>query len=255
MIRILPVQSALWLGLVLLLSACARPPLPLPEAASRTRQQAVWQRHQQIDSLQALATVRSERAGKRWRSTQALHVQRPGRIRLEVFRLLGQPVLDLAVDGAFMEVCVPSQQACYNGLSSRERIDRFTGVPLAAPDLVALLLGQLPRAVVALGKPRWQADGLWWLTADGPRYRVVLSDSALERIECYQGEQLLYQVDYSAPDAADGFPRRIVMLMPDRQLRLELKLEEVRLNPALPAALFRLQVPSGSELLPLELLQ
>ncbi|MBN2645302.1 MAG: DUF4292 domain-containing protein [Desulfuromonadaceae bacterium] len=246
------------LGLVAILGGCVgmAPPAPTALELSDTQMRQIVQQRMALQSWQGLASVHCTWLDGRSTSsaTQALHVQRPNRLRVEVFGVFGQQLMLMAASGSHMAAYVPSQQTFYSGLPSRERVEHFTGVPLTVPELVALLLGQLPEMVWRLATVRAQGQSLIYDVGAGEFYQVQFENGMIRTITCLRLGQTVYEACYEQPDADNSFPRQLTLQVPDRGLTVQVKLEGLDLNPQLDEALFELTSPPGSQLLPLEAL-
>jgi len=104
----------------------------------------VLKRQYQDNSLSALAQVKMSKNGKSWSSTQALVIEAPNRLRVDMLNFFNQLTIQLAVADMQLSAYVPKDRTLYTGMPGVDNIQRFTGLPLAVTDLVALLLQKLP---------------------------------------------------------------------------------------------------------------
>lgn len=241
------------------------PVVPQHELSS-TQMDRILARTYQYESMQALAQVRFRRGKERQSSTQALHVQSPYLLRAEVYNFMGRMVALLVADGAWMEAYVPSHDALYRGLATRARMERFAYVPLMPADMVALLLQRLPPGVIQLAEVEKGAGNSLIFTLPAQEdYVVCFTPTGVESIAYRQLGHEVFRLDYldakpthvvtDGVTHADGmatFPRTMILSMHEQNLRLELKLEDLQLNPAIDPELFLLEPRSGTAVIPLE---
>jgi outer membrane biogenesis lipoprotein LolB len=236
---------------ILILVGCAAPrpqlpPAPEPQALLQ-RLALTGQRWQQLD---AAAKVGIQREGKYFSTQQFMLLEKPDRLRVDVLSLFSQLALQLTVDQGelqvFLNTTVPGQ--FYRGPASDELLARFTRLPLAASELVRLLLYDPPQSEyqtirVEMGEDRY----LLRLTL-GDREQQFLFDDQLQLRRCLylRSAEPLLIVDYAKIDEADAFPRRIQIEMPVQQTRVTLNLTEVRLNQPAKAGRFKLSPPANA---------
>ncbi|MCD6526612.1 MAG: hypothetical protein J7K75_06455 [Desulfuromonas sp.] len=240
--------------LSVLLSGCAGRPSPSVQCVGDCEQ--LLNRLQQTQyshrALSALAEVKIEQGDKNWSSTQGLLVQQPNRLRFDAINFFGQLLFQMAVDGPRLHAYVPSERQHYTGDATLQNVQRFTGLPLAVIDLVALLLKTLPPGVLEAAEPIVTEQGLDLQLAPGVIYSLTFHGEQLVAITHTVDDYILYQVNYGeALDDVD-FPRRIELRVPMNDLRVVLKLEDVELNPQLTAQRFQLTIPAGAVLTPLD---
>lgn len=257
--------------LVLFMAACSRttpyptPVMPMPEL-SFAQMDRILEHSYQYESMQALAQVRFSSGKERQSSTQALHIQSPYFLRAEVYNFMGRMMVLLVADGAWMEAYVPSRNALYRGLATRARMEHFAYVPLVPADMVALLLQRLPPGVTRLAEvEKGVGNSLIFTLSAQEDYVVCFTPEGIESIAYRQLGHEVYRLDYldakplnpaanssTNSTTAEAFPRTMVLSMQEQNLRLELKLEDLQLNPAIDPNLFQIEPRSGTAVVPLE---
>lgn len=256
------------LALVLFLTGCSgTTPYPTPVVPkyelSFDQMHTIMERSYQYESMQALAQVRFSSGKERQSSTQALHVQSPYLLRAEVYNFMGRMMVLLVADGAWMEAYVPSRNALYRGLATRARMERFAYVPLVPADMVALLLQRVPPGVMPLAEvEKGAGNSLVYTLSTQEDYVVCFTPDGVESIAYRQLEREVFRLDYSdikpinhkstPVDETEIFPHTMVLRMQDKDLRLELKFEDVQLNSAIDPELFRIEPRTGTKTIPLE---
>jgi len=202
-------------------------------------------------SLDGTARVRLESDGKSYTVTQLLLAEKPDRLRLDLLSPFGQPLLQLATDGRQLTALLPPDAVFYLGEASDRNLQRFTRLPLQLPDLIALILYQVPliayddESVTPLG------NGLVLELSGREGLRQVLRfdhERRLVEASYYCAEELQLRLLYD--DFDDGpppFPRAIRFEMPAQKSSASLRFSELILNPELPEGRFRLNPPVGFE--------
>lgn len=243
--------------LLLLLGACvpARPPgRPLPTVTADRLQQALADQASRWRSLQGMARLRVSGPDERRSTRQVLLLERPDRFRAEVLGPFGQPLLVVTGDAGRLSALAPGEGRYYSGPATPERLWRLVRLPLALPDVVRLMLHDVPWATgrtdgveVVDGRYRLTLDG-----ADGRRCRLWFdADLHVRRAALYRGEELLLQVSYDQLRSEDGLPLRVRLTLPTLRTEVELELSGVRTNVDLAPERFSIKVPPGAEVAPL----
>lgn len=186
------------------------------------------------------------------RGDLVLVVERPARLRVEVLGLLGQSLAVLVSDGGRYEWFDARSHAYRSGPVHRDLLWQVVRVPLAPGEVVDLILGEpLPRAGLAIRGASSVGDSEIRVElgdADGVlRERLAFdADAHLRWGELLAGSGALARRtrydDYAEQDGL-AFAREIAVEFPDLEVRAELSLSDVELNPDAPAGLFRLREP------------
>jgi hypothetical protein len=218
----------------------------------------IVQRAYSYTSLQALARVHFERGSEKHKSTQAIHVRAPYQLRAEVYNFMGQMLALLAADRASLEAYVPGHKVLYRGMATRDRMERFAFVPLMPVDMVALLLQRLPPGVLELAQvQKGEGNRLRFILSHQQEYVVDFVAGQISTITYLEmGEERL-RIAYADAQPTDDpdvdlFPRRMILTMPAQELKLDILLEDVQMNPALEAHLFEIEPRSGVQIRSLE---
>ena len=156
-----------WVLLVLALAGCAtlrhHPP---PLAAGVTAEHlldGLAARRAATTTLRARARLKAGLAGL-W-TRQAVLVQRPGEVRMDVMSPFGL-ALAVGTQHDMLWAYQPSQQVRYEGEASPLNLARFLGAPVSVGDLVDILLG-VPPVRVATGPPVLSRGAEGVLAGDG----------------------------------------------------------------------------------------
>ena len=189
-------------------------------------------------TLRAVGKLRVAGPGGSGNVKQVILVERPARLRLESLNVLGQAATLLVTDGerySFFDGKtlaggVVSAEILHDRLGLAFAPAEAAGALLAAPKPVAWP----PRAILARGAEREVSFADQTLRfADGGEL------AAIESLDASGG--VLWTAEYATwRDVPGGrYPFNVVLSFPETQLRAELELSAVELNPALDASLFR----------------
>jgi hypothetical protein len=243
-----------WVLLVLALAGCAtlrhRPP---PLAAGVTAEHlldGLAARRAATTTLRARARLKAGLAGL-W-TRQAVLVQRPGEVRMDVMSPFGL-ALAVGTQHDTLWAYQPSQQVRYEGEASPLNLARFLGAPVSVGDLVDILLG-VPPVRVATGPAVLSRgdEGALVVTVPFDGGTQVLSfDPAtldLQHGEERRGDVLALAVTFT--DYQDGFPHGLDVSSPVVGSSARLAYDAVERNVPLDETAF--SPPSAPRVLPLE---
>ncbi|MCW9049296.1 MAG: DUF4292 domain-containing protein, partial [Deltaproteobacteria bacterium] len=198
-------------------------------------------------SLDAEASVSLTARGKYFSSQQFLLLERPDHLRADVLTGFGQLVLQLASDGEYLAVflndSVPGR--FFHGPASYANISRFIRIPLAANDLLALLLYDPPLIVYQESRVLIMSDQLGLMLTAGDNRQELLFDARMRLIgsRYYAKNELQLKVDYEKISEADMFPRKVKIEVPGEETRVTLAYSQLELNKPIDPAKFRLKKP------------
>lgn len=246
-----------------LLAACARVELPpvgpvpptLPFMDSQQLRSAL-EKQKKIHSVAALANYFLRSGGRRLSGQEALVVQGPEAMRLEVLSPLGQPILYLVTRAGRFSAYAVSSNRYVTGRAIPFNMNRILGFPLNVSEINQLIrsdvtgdpgaqwgpLGYDPARhsyVVDLNFPTGERERLW---IDPTR----LTAQRVERLD-QNGDPVL-EADLKDYTAVSGilFPYRLDLAFPSNDTRLSLIYQQVTLNEPTDPSLFELTPPPGS---------
>jgi hypothetical protein len=243
-----------WVLLVLALAGCAtlrhRPAPPASGVTAGQLLDGLAARRAATTTLRARARLKAGLAGL-W-TRQAVLVQRPGEVRMDVMSPFGL-ALAVGTQNDTLWAYQPSQQVRYEGEASPLNLARFLGAPVSVGDLVDILLGVPPvRAATGPAVLSRGADGTLVVTVPFDGGTQVLSfDPAtldLQHGEERRGDALALTVTFS--DYQDGFPHGLDVASPVVGSSARLAYDAVERNVPLDATAF--SPPSAPRVLPLE---
>jgi len=241
-----------WLFLALALAGCAARH-PSPVVGNVTAQElldGLAARRAATTSLRARARLKAGLAGL-W-TRQAVLVQRPGEVRMDVMSPFGL-ALAVGTQHDLLWAYSPSQRVRYEGEASPLNLARFLGAPVSVGDLVDILLGLPPaRVATAPATLSRDAEGALVVTvpfADGTQ--ILSFDPAtreLQHGEERRGDGVALSVSFT--DYQDGFPHGLDVAAPVVGSAAKLAYDAVERNVSLEQALFA--PPTAPRVVPLE---
>lgn len=202
-------------------------------------------------SLRARARLKAGLAGL-W-TRQAVLVQRPGEVRMDVMSPFGL-ALAVGTQRDLLWAYSPSQQVRYEGEASPFNLARFLGAPVSVGDLVDILLGLPPvRVATAPATLSRGAEGALVVTVPFDGGTQVLSfDPATRELqhgeERREGDAVALSVSFT--DYQDGFPHGLDVASPVVGASARLAYDSVERNIPLEETLF--SPPSAPRVVPLE---
>ncbi len=210
---------------------------------------------QAFTSVQGFARVSVRAEGRSAGGRQVILVQEPNLFRTEILSPFGSPVMQIAADGIDLTAIVPGDGVFFTGAATFANLYRFTRLPLALEEMVALMLYRVPFNPLLERELTSRHDG-YLLTLHGaldlrqelffdPRLRLV-------RADWYEGERLVFRAEYGDfLGAAPAFPQTLSLTVPGQDLEAEMNFSEIELNAPIPAERFRLSPPRGYRIEPL----
>ena len=182
--------------------------------------------------------------------------ERPDRIHLEALDFFGNPAAVLVASGGRFSLYDPQKKVLYTGAATPENLSRLVPVPVAAAELVEILLGSAP-----LPEDR-PVD----VAPDGRHLRLRFEEDGA-RLDAWIGAHAAvekaarsvaggagpgsWKVEFSEHRAhgAAWFPDFFALRSDAANVRLELRWEQLEVNGALDPALFELRPPKGVQVI------
>jgi outer membrane lipoprotein-sorting protein len=256
--RLVPVT----LGIVLAGCAAQRPPAPYaaPEKLPTAEElaESLAQRRQAVQSVRGLAHMRYRDGTQSTSSRQAVVVERPDRLRVEVLSALGS-VFVLTTDNGALTAYARSENTVYQGVASPENLARYAGLGMPVAALVDLVLGTPPPsqsdgATVGFD-PNTGWIGLSESVPDGLRVTWFSQAHVPVLVEQRDGDgTVLWRARFGNHEDHAGLlvATSIGLEVPSASRAVEITLEGVDVNPQIDESLFALQPPPGSKVVPLD---
>lgn len=232
---------------------------PLPETAKPIAWGDRWTKLNKTaceihDTLQAIADVNLQTAGKRYHFKAALLLKRPTLMRLESIPLIGPPDFLLSLTKTNLKVFFPGKSEFYLGRPVRENLALFLPVGLPPADIVSILLGLPPPPPVAgqfeiRETPPGNSPGLelfseglkvqtLWFTDDGA------SLSSREIIPPEGGRIIVNYEDYRQLGNS-WLPEKVTITAPDKDARIAVRYHDMAWSEDGDEAIFDLPIPAN----------
>lgn len=253
------VRAVLAAACAVSLASCtaAKPPAPAPlptgtAPAVRRILDVLEARDKSLATFRAQARLDYRSPEQSFRSTQVVVVKAPSSARIDVMNPFGISYT-VATDGKLLSAFDRRQSVFYRGHAQPDSFRHFTGIPLAASELAAVLRGLPP----AIGETRWgvvqPAPGGWLIQrrlAGGGLQQVVVDANTLIPFSVkIAGDRERHDVDVRYSDYRDVsgvvVPFRIEVSFRDGS-SLELVYKSVQRDVALPEDAFRIDRPAGA---------
>jgi len=253
------VKCGRWLCVLLLLSlaACAttgrghgRATFPVDPQKAQAMLGRLSATASERQSLRGIASLSFDGTAGNVRSKQAIVLEAPSHLRIEVLGFLSQAVAVLVTDGENFELFRAEDRSRRNGQVYPGLLSEVAQIDLTPEEGVGLLLGAPPDpgGLLLASAAGLEDGGVRLDRVDGQgvlRQRIELDAQArLVRVEAYeQGERLLWSAEYRdfRPLGTVQFAHEIALWFPSSQTQVELDFKHVELNPTLPQGVFTLQ--------------
>jgi hypothetical protein len=259
------VKHARWLGVLLLVAATAcatsgrshlhgTTSAPVEPERAQALLQSLHSSAAERQRLRGVASLSFDGAAGSVRSKQAIVVELPSHLRIEVLGFLSQAVAVLVTDGEHFELFRAEDRSRRNGAVYPGLLFEVAQIDLTPEEAAGLLLGAVPETPgLRIASAAGLDDGgvrLDLVDVGGTlRQRIDFDSSGrLQRVEAYaQGERLLWSAEYKDYHDLSGidFAHEIELWFPSSQTQVGLVFKQVELNPTLPAGVFTLQLPAA----------
>ncbi|NOQ42730.1 MAG: hypothetical protein GQ563_09585 [Desulfuromusa sp.] len=235
--------------LLVMLTGCIRPSEPVWTEIPTAEQLLIKLASEsgRYVSLDGAANVSLTTGEKYFSSEQFLLLQKPNRLRADVLTGFGQLILQMTSDGeilsVFLNTTVPGR--FLRGPASYENIFRFVRIPLAAEDLLTLLLYDPPLIAYQHSRVKIVSEVLTLILSGSNNRQELRFDRQLQLIGCSyfrDGEKYL-SVDYQKFSSENKFPHTIKIAMPLEQTRVKMKFSELKVNGSIDIVKFQLKNP------------
>ena len=205
-------------------------------------------------TLQGTTKMRIETPGRNARFRGVVLVQAPQELRAEVLSVLGQPVAYLVAAATTLDLYSPYSDTHVSTEDIDGVLERVAGRAMGAPDLVGLLLGQVPSCTPRDDGPLVDQGGTYAIQCveGGEVSRTLTFDSESWLLRSVTGRSTdsgTFQVLLDDHAEVDGYmlPHHVQFTAPALGLDTELTWDELVLDQPIDPGLFVLAVPPGLE--------
>ena len=220
--------------------------------------EALAQRREAVRSVRGLARLRVRDGSQSNSSREALVVERPDRLRVEVLSALGA-VFVLTTDNGTLTAYARNENTLYHGTASPENLARYAGLGLPVTALVDLVLGTPPPSQSTAGTVGFDKASGWTglseSVPDGIRITWFSSSQVPVLVEQRDGRgDVLWRASFGQYEDHRGLlvATQIGLEVPAASRSIEIILENVDVNPTLDDSLFVLATPPGSRVVSLD---
>ncbi len=249
--RVINISVALT-ATVLLIAACARPPIQeqAPTTSSRDLRKILGDRAIQWKRYQTALRLRSHSDRGSFAFRSIAFGELPHRFRLEVFNPLGHGVGLFTVDRFMTRLWLPAEQVVYTSLQPEPLLERMLGISFpfeALPYLMAATIQpeHLPSLEFESSAAGWVAVND--LKTEGVRYSYTFLSSPLSLSKVAMRRGLWkYEVHYDPPVELhhEAVPKRMTLSGID--WTLEVVVEKMEKSENLAHEVFIPQAPKGT---------
>lgn len=189
----------------------------------------------------------SGRAGdEKLRGKVITGLQRGGAARLEGVAPFGAPVFILVARGEQATLLLPRDRRVLTSTSVSNVIERLTGLPLGADDLLVSLSACVGAGEAGEGR-QWSGD---WRAVSAPGGRTVFlrQSSSGWLVAAVDGGG--WRADYS--EVLNGFPRQVRLRSADGKVDLVARVQQLEVNAGIDDAAFDVAIPPGTDAMTLD---
>jgi hypothetical protein len=245
-------QTACWLALFLVLSACPPPKVDFGKDGEPKNVDELLKRVEiaelSVSSLKGEAKLKAEVNDQGGSAGLFVAVAEPAFIHLEVLDFFGRPQSMLATDGEKFGLYDGQHAKFFHGPATAQNLRRVVPVMLPPQELAALLMGRVPRLPESTPEMTFDAvKGVFVVTLKNagasqrleispPSYRVVASEINAP------GGYTVAMGDLT-PLGPITFPKREALRSPGTELDLSFKDLELNVKP--DATMFDLAAPEN----------
>jgi outer membrane lipoprotein-sorting protein len=226
-----------------------RVPLDLPPGLEDALVRQMQDNAQAYYSVQGFARVWVRAEGRSAGGRQVVIVREPNLFRTEILSPFGQPVMQIAADGRELTAILPADGIFFTGEATFANVSRFTRLPLALEEMVALMLYRVPFDPHSERELTSRHDGYLLTLRGALDYRQeLLFDTRLRlvRADWYEGERLLLRAEYADfLRSTPPFPQSLSLAVPGQDMEAVVNFTEIDLNTEIPEERFRLAPPRG----------
>lgn len=232
------------------LTACAAKAPPRPAGTASPAPEAAAHFASATAHCAGLRTLTAElalsgRAGEdRLRGRVIAGFQRGGAVRLEGVAPFGAPVFILAARAERATLLLPRERRVLDDAPVSGVVERLTGLPLGADDLLDAIAGCVGNA--ADGGRQW--PGGWEAVQAGDRTVYLRQQAGAWQVTGVDASG--WRADYQ--QIVNGFPREVRLRSADGRVDLIAAVQQLEANVAVPAEAFEVTIPEGTEPMQLE---
>jgi len=252
--------KALFLILIISMTACAKPKRTIPPAGPAPTIAKLMERLEpaksKVFSLEGRMSIKISSPSGKNSSTQLILLQRPSSIRLDALTPFGNPVLTLSTNGDTIDILHHKTKRFFSGDAGNRHVSAIFPASLSIKDLALILSGQIPLIKADEGNLKVETkDGRYLLTMlrDGIREEIYCDMETLDPLEGViygPGGETVLAVSMKKYKVFDGLrlPTSIKTSHPLENYTMEINYSDISPNSVFPGELFALKPPEGVEI-------
>ncbi len=217
--------------------------------------QAMRMQATRLESLTASGTVDMRHGSRRVKANMTLAAKRPARVRFDTESFFDQPLSILVSDGESFSFWDMEKARFLEGKATPINLSKVIPLFLDGVEVAGIMLGDAPLIAYAKAQLDWDHDqGLYILNLSNQRERQAVFVHPIHytpiRTTCWVDEKLSYRIYFDRWQVGSGGPPvagKISFEMTENRIKLIMKIDRNKPNPALGDALFVLKPPAGTQ--------
>ncbi|MEE2786602.1 MAG: DUF4292 domain-containing protein [Myxococcota bacterium] len=189
---------------------------------------------------------------QRVKVTQLIATDDQGRLRLETISPFGQPIKTLVSDGARLMIYAADEKRFFLGSATPQNLARLLPVNLGPDELSALLRGSIPLIGFTSARVSWNdKNGRYRLQLESKTQRQLIEFEPAHlratHLKTWTDGVLAYDATFGQYSGTgnEAIPKRILFQVAAENLKADMTVVHLTVNPTLPDAAFNLVPPRG----------
>ena len=214
------------------------------------------QRSIEINALSGELKVELWEESERVKLRQLFMSQAPQQLRIDTLSPFEQPLAIFALNQSTLSIYDAQRKAFFRGIATPNHFERFSRLKIDPKDLSLLLRGQTPLFNDPQGQIKWDHSKNATMLEErrGTVMQKVWFDEQLRATELQRIDKKggLLRIQFANYTDEPAIPKRIRIELPQSQVRADLKVSELIINPKLSHDSFILTPPAGVLIRPLD---
>ena len=213
--------------------------------------QALTTRGEQVKSLSGELAVELWEKSDRVAIRQLFASEPPRKLRIDTLTPFERPLATLIYNAHLLALHDIERGVFAVGIANQDNFERLTRVRIEPSAMSALLSGQVPRLMTSGGEVTWdetRGRSRLELKREDERELIYFREGDLtpRLVELYRGGELQVRLSLARYTKSEPkIPQRLRFEIPKREIRVEIELKDMTLNPDLPAEAFEVSAPPG----------
>lgn len=233
--------------------SCAKHPGPIEKPESISTEELVTRlkaRSSFFQAYQAKLQITGQSPKGSFRFQAAIAAKHPDALRLEAFTNWGQTAGVFLFYNNDSRLWIPSEKVVYRASHAEVLVRHFLGLSVPMEILSSSLIGSVPEdQLSALQVHRehygWSATSKFKTVSSDASWQFLANPPALKAIKV-TGKGFGYDIGYEPQVELDLNSTPSKVLFTSSQWQMEVKVSQMRINPELPPAIFKIAFPEGT---------